>query len=307
MDVLRTPDEYFADLPGFACPAHYANLGVPVRRDGHEDTLRIAYIDEGPSDGDVVVLMHGEPTWSFLYRRLIPVLAEAGHRVIAPDLVGFGRSDKPAELTDHTYTGHVAWMGAALFDVLELSHISLVCHDWGGLIGLRLVAEHPDRFTRVLATNTGLPDGQHRMPELWWRFHDFVVRTPDLPVGFLVQSGCHTELAPEVLAAYDAPFPGPEYKMGPRAMPDLIPQSPDHPETPAQQRAWVALAEFDRPFRTAFSNADPVTAGVDELMRPRIPGAAGQPHSRIPGGGHFVQEDCPDELAAVVSSFMGGS
>ena len=305
MRVLRTSEDRFAGLPDFGYEPHYVDLGIAVSVDGRDDALRIAYIDEGPRDGGVVVLLHGEPTWSFLYRGLIPPLAAAGFRVLVPDLVGFGRSDKPAEVADHTYSRHVAWMRTALLDVLDLRDITLVCHDWGGLIGLRILAEQADRFARVVATNTGLPDGHHRLPELWWRFHDFVVRTPDLPVGFLVQSGCRTELAPDVLAAYDAPFPSPEYKAGPRAMPDLIPQAPDHPETPAQQQAWAALAAYDRPFRTAFSDADPITAGVDELMQAGIPGATGQPHSRIAGGGHFVQEDCGPELTAVVLDCLG--
>jgi len=194
--------------------------------------------------------------------------------VVAPDLVGFGRSDKPSEVSDHTYSRHVAWMQAALFDGLELHDVNLVGHDWGGLIGLRLVAEHPDRIARVVATNTGLPDGQHRLPEVWWRFRDFVVGTPELPIGMLVRSGCQGELTPEVMAAYDAPFPGPDYQAGPHAMPDLIPQSPDNVETPAQLRAWSSLERFDKPFLTAFSDSDPITAGVDRLMRAPIPGAA---------------------------------
>jgi haloalkane dehalogenase len=305
MRVLRTPDDCFADLPDFDYEPHYANVDEPVRRDGRPDQLRIAYVDEGPRDGPVVVLMHGEPTWSFLYRCLIPVLTRARLRVIAPDLVGFGRSDKPTEIADHTYSRHVEWMRAVLLDALDLRDITLVGHDWGGLIGLRIVAEHPDRFARVVATNTGLPDGRHRMPDSWWRFRDFVAGTPDLPVGFLVGRGCRTELPPEVVAAYDAPFPAPEYKAGPRAMPDLIPQSTDNPETLAQERAWASLARFAKPFLTAYSDSDPITAGVDTAMAARIAGAAGQPHRRIAGGGHFVQEDCGPALAAVIVDFVG--
>ena len=213
MRVLRTPDDRFAGLAEFPFPPRYVEI------DGE---LRIHYLDEGPADGPLVLLMHGEPSWCFLYRRVIPVLVAAGCHVVAPDLVGFGRSDKPGAVADHSYTRHVEWMRAALFDALDLRDVTLVGQDWGGLIGLRLVAEHPDRFARVVATNTGLPDGRHRLPDPWWRFRDFVVGTPDLPVGFLVGSGCQTELAPDVAAAYDAPFPGPDYQAGPHAMPDLI-------------------------------------------------------------------------------------
>jgi haloalkane dehalogenase len=248
--------------------------------------------------------MHGEPSWCFLWRRVLPPLVAAGLRVVAPDLVGFGRSDKPAEVGEHTYSGHVEWMRATLFDVLGLREVTLVGHDWGGLIGLRLVAEHPDRFARVVAANTGLPDGQHRLPELWWRFHDFVVGTPELPVGYLVQSGCRTELPTEVREAYDAPFPSADYQAGPHALPALIPQTPDNPETPAQERAWASLARFEKPFLTAFSDSDPITAGVDRLMRARIPGAAAYEPATIAGGGHFLQEDAGPELAAVIVDFI---
>src|SRR4051794_14044159 len=299
MDALRTPDHRFTDLPGYPFEPHYVEIP-----DGEGGVLRVHHLDEGPEDGPVVLLMHGEPSWSYLYRHMVPVLVAAGFRVVVPDLVGFGRSDKPTEVSDHTYARHVGWMREALLDRLDLRDITLVCQDWGGLIGLRLVAEHPDRFARVVAANTGLPDGQHRLPPEWWRFHDFVVRTPDLPVGFLVSGGCATELPPDVVAAYDAPFPGPEYKAGPRAMPDLIPQSPDNPETPAQQKAWASLSLFDKPFLTAFSDGDPITRGIDAPLQQRIPGAGGQPHTTIRGGGHFLQEDRGPELAQVVVDFV---
>jgi haloalkane dehalogenase len=299
MRMLRTPDERFAGLPEFPFAPHYCEI---TTADG--DPIRVHYLDEGPADGAVVLLMHGEPSWCFLWRRVIPPLVDAGLRVVAPDLVGFGRSDKPAEVANHSYSGHVEWMRSAPFEVLDLRELTLVGHDWGGLIGLRLVAEHPDRFARVVATNTGLPDGRHRLPELWWRFHDFVARTPELPVGVLVRSGCHSELASEVIAAYDAPFPGPEYQAGPHAMPDLIPQTLDNSETPAQQLAWLSLARFDKPFLTAFSDSDPITAGVDVMMRARIPGAAAHGPATIEGGGHFLQEDAGAELGGVIAEFV---
>jgi len=223
-----------------------------------------------------------------------------------PDLVGFGRSDKPAEIADHTYARHVRWM-TDVVAALGLGDVTFVGQDWGGLIGLRLVAAEPDRYARVVTANTGLPDGSRRLPDAWWQFHDFVMATPDLPVGVLVRSGCRTTLPTEVVAAYDAPFPAPEYKAGPRAMPGLIPQTEDNPETPAQREAWAALERFDKPFLTAFSDEDPITRGADRPLRERVPGAAGQPHTTITGAGHFLQEDAGPQLASVVVEFIAAT
>ena len=296
MDILRTPDDRFADLPGFPYPARYATTS---------DGLRMGYVDEGPADAPVVLLLHGEPSWSYLYRSMIPLFAAAGVRAVAPDLIGFGRSDKPADTADYTYARHVEWTRSVLFDALDLRDVTLVCQDWGGLIGLRLVAEHPDRFARVCAANTGLPDGTRRLPDAWWAFHDFVERTPDLPIGFLVASGCADGLGEAEQAAYEAPFPDASYKAGARAFPGLIPQDPDNPATPDNQRAWESLARYDRPFLCAFSDKDPITAGGDRMLIDRIAGAAGQPHTTIAGGGHFLQEDRGPDLARVVLSWMG--
>ena len=293
--VLRTPDERFADLPGWPWAPSYAATS---------DGLRMAYVDEG--SGPTVLLLHGEPSWGYLYRHVLPVLVDAGFRCVVPDLVGFGRSDKPAAVEDFTYARHVEWLRSVLFDALDLTDVTLVCQDWGGLLGLRLVAEHPERFARVCAANTGLPDGTRRMPDVWQRFRDFVVRTEDLPVGFLVASGCVEPLAPEVQAAYDAPFPDASYKAGPRAFPDLIPQDADDPATPDNQRAWEVLLAFDRPVLCAFSDQDPITAGGDRALL-RIPGAAGQPHTTITGAGHFLQEDRGPELARVVADWARSS
>ena len=302
MDVLRTPDDRFRDLPGFPWEPTYVETS---------DGLRVAVIDEGPRDAQVVLLMHGEPTWSYLYRTMIPVLLDAGLRVVAPDLVGFGRSDKPARDEDYTYARHVEWMRSALFDALDLREVTLVCQDWGGLIGLRLVAEaeiagEGDRFARVCAANTGLPDGTRRLPDAWWLFHDFVQKTPDLPIGFLVTSGCADGLAPELAAAYDAPFPDASYKGGARSFPALIPQTRDDPATPDNQRAWEVLSLWDKPFLCAFSDRDPITGGGERMLIGKIPGAAGQPHTTIEGGGHFLQEDRGEELARVVADWMRG-
>jgi haloalkane dehalogenase len=294
MDVVRTPEARFANLPGYPWEPAYVEAS---------DGLRVALLDEGPRDAPVVLLLHGEPTWSYLYRKMVPVLLAEGFRVVAPDLIGFGRSDKPVRDADYTYARHVEWMRSALFDGLDLRDVTLVCQDWGGLIGLRLVAEHPDRFARVCAANTGLPDGTRRLPEAWWLFHDFVQRTPDLPIGFLVTSGCADGLPDDVAAAYDAPFPDATYKAGPRAFPGLIPQTLEDPATPDNQAAWEVLSRFEKPFLCAFSDQDPITGGGERMLIGKIPGAQGQPHTTIKGGGHFLQEDRGEELARVVAAW----
>src|SRR4051812_46976273 len=248
VEIVRTPDERFAGLPEFPYEPGYVTFDAD---DG--GTLRVAFVDVGPGDGDVVLLMHGEPSWSFLYRRMIPVLVDAGLRVVAPDLIGFGRSDKPVDPAAYSYARHVEWMRRALFDGLGLRDVTLVGQDWGGLIGLRLVAEHPDRFARVVAANTGLPTGDFDMPEIWWQFRKAVESAPDLDIGRLVASGCTEGLTDPVRAAYDAPFPDEAFKAGPRAMPLLVPTRPDDPATGANRTAWAALGQWDRPFLVAFS------------------------------------------------------
>ena len=293
MNVLRTPDACFADLPDFPWQPSYLETS---------DGLRMAVIDEG--QGPVVLLLHGEPSWSFLYRKMIPVFLDAGFRVVAPDLIGSGRSDKPAEIEDYTYARHVEWLRSVLFDGLDLQGITLVCQDWGGLLGLRLAAEHSLRFANVVAANTGLPDGLHRLPEEWWRFRNFVARTEDLPIGFLVSAAVTEPMPAEVVASYEAPFPDASYKMGARAFPDLIPQDPDNPATPDNQAAWRVLEQWDKPFLCAFSDQDPITRGGERMLMARIPGAAGQPHTTITGGGHFLQEDRGPELARVVVDWV---
>lgn len=290
MNVLRTPD---FEVPDFPWAPKYAETS---------DGLRMAYIDEG--SGPVVLMLHGEPSWSFLYRKMIPSFLEAGCRVIVPDLIGFGRSDKPGALEDYTYAKHVEWLRSVVLDVLDLQDITLVCQDWGGLLGIRMAAENPDRFARICAANTGLPDGRRKLPEAWWNFRDFVAKTEDLPIGFLVSSAVVTPMTPEVAAAYDAPFPGPEYKCGARAFPDLIPQDEDNPATPANQAAWEVMEKWEKPFLCAFSDSDPITGGGERMLIGKIPGAQGQPHTTMVGGGHFLQEDCGPELAKVVLDWM---
>jgi haloalkane dehalogenase len=299
VEVLRTPDEHFADLPGFPYQPRYVEVD-----DGDGGALRIAYVEDGPGDGEPVLLLHGEPSWSFLYRRVIPVLAQAGLRVVAPDLVGFGRSDKPARQEDHTYARHVAWLRAALFDRLDLRGVTLVGQDWGGLLGLRLVAEHPDRFARVVAANTGLPTGDHPMSEAFLAWQRFAATAERFDVGRIVQNGTVTELPPEVVAAYDAPFPDARYQAGARAFPSLVPTRPDDPASAANRAAWAVLAGFDKPFLTAFSDGDPITGGGDRVFQKAVPGARGQGHVTLTGGGHFLQEDVGPELGRVVAGFV---
>jgi haloalkane dehalogenase len=292
MAALRTPDERFLDLPDFPYSPAYVTVG---------DGLRLAYVEAGPPEGEVVVLLHGEPTWSFLWRKVIPELTAAGLRVIAPDLIGFGRSDKPAEIEAHSYAGHVEWVREALFDRLGLDNVTIVGHDWGGLIGLRIVAEHSDRVARVVATNTGLPTGDQRMPDVWLRFREAVRTAPVLDVPRLVRSGCRTELGPDALAAYDAPFPDESYQAAPRAMPNLVPTEPDDPASEANRRAWQRLSAWDKPFLVAFSDSDPITSAMGPILHRTVPGAESVV---IEGAGHFVQEDAPVALADAIATFV---
>lgn len=295
MKILRTPEERFADLPGFSYEPRYADVG---------DGLRMAYVEAGPADGEPVVLLHGEPSWSFLYRHVIPPLAASGLRAIAVDLIGFGRSDKPAEIGDHTYARHVEWTRALLLDALELTGMTMVGQDWGGLIGLRIAAEHPEHVARIVAANTGLPTGDIPMPEVWHRFKEAVLKAPVLDIARLVQAGCKSELSPEVLAAYDAPFPDESYKAGPRAMPGLVPISPDDPAAPANRAAWQILTTLDRPFLVAFSDGDPITRGMAPVLLKSISGTSGLAHPVIEGAGHFLQEDAGGELGRQIAGFV---
>jgi haloalkane dehalogenase len=299
VQTLRTPDDRFTGLPGYDFEPHYVEVA-----DGEGGSLRVHYLDEGPSDGQVVLLMHGEPSWCFLYRKMIPVLTAAGLRAVAPDLVGFGRSDKPASRSDYTYARHVDWMRSALVDQLDLDHVNLVCQDWGGLIGLRLVAAHPDRFDRVVAANTFLPTGDNNPGDAFMAWQRFSQEVPDFPVGVIVNGGCVSDLSPEVIAAYDAPFPDESFKEGARQFPLLVPTRPDDPASEANRAAWTVLREFEKPFLCAFSDGDPIMRGADRALLSRVPGTKGQPHTTIVGGGHFLQEDKGEELAAVVVDFV---
>jgi haloalkane dehalogenase len=295
MQLLRTPDEAFTSITDFPYDPGYATLA---------DGVRMAYVAAGPAEGQPVVLMHGEPTWSYLWRSVIPVLADAGLRVIAPDLVGFGRSDKPAQTDDHTYARHVEWMRALLFDQLDLRGVTVVGHDWGGLIGLRVATENAERVARIVATNTGLPTGDQAMPEVWLRFRDAVRSAPTLDVARFVRSGCLTPLSATAPAAYDAPFPDETFKAAARIMPNLIPTTPDDPASPANRAAWQRLSTWDKPFLVAYSDQDPITGGMAPILQRTVPGN----HSvTIPGAGHFIQEDAGARLAEEIARFVAAT
>ncbi len=293
MDILRTPDEHFVNLPGYNFSPHYIEV----------DRTRIHYVDEGPQDANPVLMLHGEPSWSYLYRKMIPIVVEAGQRVIAPDLVGFGRSDKPAQREAYTYQRHVDWMHG-LLQALDLQHITLMCQDWGGLIGLRLAAEQPERFARILASNTFLPTGDIPPGEAFLRWQRYSQRTPALQAGEIIQMSTVTEITPDIIAAYDAPFPDQRYTAGARQFPLLVPTSPDDPASASNRAAWEVLRQWRKPFLTAFSDGDPITRGADSLLQAAIPGASGLPHTTITGAGHFLQEDKGEELAHVLVNFI---
>jgi haloalkane dehalogenase len=300
MEALRTPDERFEGLPDYPFAPHY----VEVPAGDGTGTLRVHHVDEGPRDAsETLLLMHGEPSWSYLYRTMIPPLVAAGYRVVAPDLVGFGRSDKPAARDDYTYQRHVDWITAWL-EAVDLRGITLVCQDWGGLLGLRLVAEHGDRFARVVAANTFLPTGDRPPGEGFLNWQHFSQTVDDFAVGVIISMGSTSELPPAVVAAYDAPFPDDSFKAGARQFPLLVPTSPDDPAAEPNRAAWKELEQWTKPFLTAFSDKDPVTRGGEKVLQAAIPGAAGQPHTTIAGGGHFLQEDCGPELAVVVIDFI---
>lgn len=327
METLITPEERFADLEDYPYQANYLKVD-----DGDGGELRIHYVDEG--EGELILCLHGQPTWSYLYRKMIPVFVEAGYRVIAPDLVGFGKSEKPASRDDYTYASHVHWM-RGFIQGLDLGNITMVCQDWGGLIGLRVLTEIPERFARVVAANTGLPDaraipddraaGMHAMYDsipalppkemsaklrenehgagfMYWI--KYCSEYPQIVVSEVVSMSSRGNLTEQQKRAYDAPFPSDEYMQGARQFPSLVPIFPDGPAIPANRKAWEILATFDKPFLTSFSDKDPVTAGGYKRFQEEIAGAQGQKHKTIEGAGHFLQEDAGPEFAANVIEFM---
>lgn len=303
MEVLRTPEARFQNLKDFSFAPNY----VEVPRGDATGNLRMHYLDEGdPNSTETVLMMHGEPSWCYLYRKMIPSVVAAGHRVIAPDLPGFGRSDKPGQREDYTYQRHVDWVTAFLVS-LDLTGITLVCQDWGGLIGLRIATEHPDRFTRIVAANTFMPTGDHQASDAFLAWRKYSQEVENFKVGNIVNGGCATDLSDDEIAAYDAPFPDDTYKSGARQFPTLVPTTPDDPASEANRAAWVVLGNWTKPFLTAFSDNDPVTAGNDDNLRKRIPGAQGQAHATMKGGRHFLQEDCGPELSQVVIDFIAAN
>ena len=295
MQVVRTPDERFEALPDFPFAPHYVEID-----DGEGGRLRVHCVDEGPRDGQTVLLLHGEPSWCFLYRHIIPQLVDGGCRVIAPDLVGFGKSDKPTEKSDYTYNRHVNWMQAAIIDHLDISDATFFGQDWGGLIGLRLVAENASRFARVVISNTGLPTGDHPLTEAFMAWQHYSKTSPDFDIGRLINAATVRELLADEVAAYDAPFPDDTYKAGARIFPSLVPTAPDDPTASANRAAWEIFDRWEKPFLCCFSDRDPVTRGGDGAFLSRVPGTAGQPHETIENAHHFVQEDSPNDVARII-------
>ena len=312
--VFRTPDERFENLKDYPFAPHYLEVDSKLGK------LRMHYVDVGPRDADPVLLMHGEPSWSYLYRKMIPSLAAAGRRVIAPDLIGFGRSDKPAKRSDHSYPNHVDWMMQFITE-LDLKNITLFCQDWGSLIGLRLVTGAPDRFARVVAGNAALPagpgkdgiviGGQWNQPDPnaelkfeegfmgWLKYSQTV---PEFDCGLILQVATIRKLTGAELDAYRAPFPDERYKAGPRVMPTLV-----RSQMATNRKAWKVLGKFDKPFLTAFSDSDPITSGGEKVFQKRVPGAKGQPHTIIKNAGHFLQEDASEQLATLINSLIAAN
>ncbi len=294
MKTLNTPEERFNDLPGYPFLPNFIEI---------EPGLNMHYVDEGPRDGAVVLLLHGQPSWSYLYRKMIPVFVEAGYRTIAPDLIGFGKSGKPTEQSDYSYARHINWLNIFL-QSLDLQDIHLFCQDWGGLIGLRLAAADPDRFKTVTAANTALPTGDQPMPEAFKQWQQFVRSVPFLKVGEIIQAATESNLSKEEMAAYDAPFPDASYQAGAKIFPSLVPTSPDDPESQNNRMAWQALMQFDKPFLTLFSDKDPIMLGAEKVFQKLVPGAKHDSHTIIKDGGHFLQEDKGEEIAGKMVEFI---
>lgn len=299
MKIMRTPEECFANLPGYDFEPHYVEI-----HDDDRTPIRIHHLDEGPRDAAPILLMHGNPTWAYLYRNMIPGLVDAGHRVIAVDLVGCGRSDKPAARDDYTLARHYDWMSKWL-TAMDLRHITLFCQDWGGTIGLYLVATFPERFARVVASNTGLPlgEGESEFMKMWV---GMMRDAAAFPWDMFAQS-MSANLSEHEIAAYRAPFPSVEYEAGILRFPLLIAVQPDNPGAPINRAAWEKLKKFDKPFLTIFGALDPVSKGWDKRAQAEIPGAKGQNHATIDHANHFIQEDAPEILVEKINAFIGGA
>lgn len=300
MKFVRTPDERFENLPDFDFAPHYLSID-----DGEGGALRVHYLDEGPRDANPILVMHGEPSWCYLYRHMIPIFTDAGHRVVAPDLVGFGKSDKPTVRSDYTYQRHVDWMADWLQQV-DLTNITLVCQDWGGLIGLRLLAQMPERFSKLVVANTALPTGDQPMGEAFKAWREYSQTVPDFNAGRIVYGGTTSKLTDAEVAAYNAPFPDDTYKAGARQFPALVPDNPTDPAAEPNRAAWKVLMGLDIPVLTVFGADDKVMAGVDKVFQKLMPGAKGQAHAVLPNAGHFLQEDVWEELARATLEFVAG-
>ena len=304
MKSVRTPDERFANIADWPYAPTYTDVSAG---DGSTDTLRVAHYEAGPSNAaTTILLMHGEPSWSYLYRKMMAVHIAAGHRVIAPDLIGFGRSDKPMETSDYTYERHVAWMNEWL-NKNDFTHLTLVCQDWGGLVGLRLATANVDRFDRIAIANTGLPLAGREPSAAFRAWQKYSQEVPDFAVGTLVNGGCSSTLSAAEIAAYDAPFPDDTFKAAARIFPSLYPDGDDHPSNIANTIAWDVLRSWTKPFLTAFSDEDAITKGGNGVFEREVPGAKGQAHTTIEGGGHFLQEDKGEEFATVVNNFIAAN
>jgi haloalkane dehalogenase len=291
--VLRTPDECFADIADFPYDPNYIEI----------DRLRIHYLDEGPTDGTPILLMHGEPSWCYLYRKMIPRLVEAGCRCVAPDLVGFGRSDKLAAREDYSYAFHVDMMNKFL-RVIDLSNTTLFAQDWGSLIGIRVLIDNQDRFRRLIVANGGLPTGDHGVSDGFKEWLDYSQNVENFHVGGIIKGGCADGLSPEAIAAYNAPFPNDAYKEAARIFPALVPVTPDNPESQANRDGWEALRNWNGKVLTLFSDQDPVTRGGAKPFQKLLPGAQGQPHETIRDAGHFLQEDKGEEIAEKIVAWL---
>ncbi|MGB0907605.1 MAG: haloalkane dehalogenase [Maricaulaceae bacterium] len=294
MKVLRTPDAAFENLAGYDFTPNYMDIAGGA--------LRIHYVDEGPKTAQPIIMMHGEPSWSYLYRKMIKAVSAAGFRVIAPDLIGFGKSDKPSETSDYSYSNHMAWM-SEWFKGMALDGAVLFCQDWGGLLGLRLVAENPDAFAGVIAGNTFLPVGTGKVSPAFAKWREFSQTVPVFPTGGVIRGGTVKPLDAGAEDAYNAPYPDESYKAGARIFPALVPTSPEMDGVADNVKAWEVLSEFNKPFLTCFSDQDPVTGGMDKIFHKRVPGCTGQAHVTLEGGGHFLQEDLPDELSEIIIKF----
>ena len=296
MKSIRTPDARFENLLDYNFEPHYVDV----------DGLRMHYVDEGPRDGQIVLLLHGEPSWSFLYRYMIPPLVAAGFRAIAPDLIGFGRSDKPTSKNDYSYAAHVDWT-RSFIEQLDLTDITLFCQDWGSLIGLRIAAENEHRFARIALSNGGLPTGDQAMPKAFMRWQQFARYSPVFPIGKIISKAVVIELSDEAIAGYDAPFPSNRYKAGTRAFPLLVPTTPDNPASDANRAAWEVFKRWDKPFMTMFGDKDPITRGGDKVWQQLVPGARAIEHITVENGGHFIQEEKGPELAAAVIGLINST